>query len=65
MTLEEEKYFTYTSDGYDHHVYYTDSETLSERLDIVTDYEIAGIAIWRLGHEDPVNFNVIDDILNN
>ncbi len=64
MTFEKEKYFTYEKDGYDHFVYYSDHETLEERLNIVTDYEIAGIAIWRLGHEDQENFITINDILN-
>ncbi|MFH1547504.1 MAG: hypothetical protein ABIC57_03385, partial [bacterium] len=56
MTLEKEKYFKYDSNGVSHIVYFNDFETLVEKIDTVKMYKIAGIAIWRLGHEDPKNF---------
>ena len=63
MTLEKEKHFKYKKSGVEHSVYYADNETLEKRLIVVKDYKIAGIAIWRLGHEDPKNFVKINDIL--
>jgi spore germination protein YaaH len=57
-----EKYFSYTAeDGKSHTVYYLDHEVLPKRLDLVKTYNIAGIGIWRLGQEDPANWQVIAD----
>jgi spore germination protein YaaH len=53
MTLEKEQYFTYEKDGFTHTVYYSDNETVQERLRLVDEYDIAGASFWRLGSEDP------------
>jgi spore germination protein YaaH len=54
-----EAWFTY-DDGR-HTVYFTDAAALAERLDTVLQRHpnIAGIAIWRLGGEDPANWAAI------
>jgi spore germination protein YaaH len=54
-----EAWFTY-DDGR-RIVYYTDALALTERLDFIfTRYpDVAGIAIWRLGGEDPANWPAI------
>ncbi|HLN62440.1 MAG TPA: glycosyl hydrolase family 18 protein [Symbiobacteriaceae bacterium] len=47
-------WFTYTNDkGQERIVYYEDARSLAPKLDLVTKYNLAGIAIWRLGLEDP------------
>jgi spore germination protein YaaH len=53
-------YFTYTADGVDRIVYYEDARALGPKLDLVTKYDLAGIAIWRLGLEDPAIWPVIE-----
>jgi len=40
-------------------VYFEDHNTIKAKLNIVTDFNLAGISVWRLGGEDPENFNVI------
>lgn len=54
-----EAWFTY-DDGR-HMVYFTDAQALAERLEFVYSRHphLAGIAIWRLGGEDPSNWEVI------
>jgi spore germination protein YaaH len=54
-----EAWFTY-DDGR-HTVYFTDAIALAERLDTVLQRHpaIAGLAIWRLGGEDPANWAAI------
>lgn len=54
-----EAWFTYGEGR--HAVYFTDAQALAERLAFVTARYpgIAGIAIWRLGGEDPQNWAVI------
>lgn len=59
MTAEKEKYFTYESSGFTHKVYYPDSETVDERINLVKEYEIGGVGIWRLGQEDPEIYNLL------
>lgn len=54
-----EAWFTY-SDG-QQTVYFNDAETMAARLDIIRNNhpDIAGIAIWPLGGEDPANWTAI------
>jgi hypothetical protein len=40
-------------------IYVEDHETLSARLSFVEDLSVGGIAIWRLGGEDPCNAQVL------
>jgi len=55
-------YFKYSDcDGLEHEVWFENSASLGEKLDIVEDYNLRGIAIWRLGMEDPA----VWDVLNN
>ncbi len=57
-------WFTYTNDqGQERIVYYEDARSVAPKLDLVTKYNLAGIAIWRLGLEDPAIWSVIGDKL--
>ncbi len=42
----------YDEKGTRHEVWYEDKSSLSAKLDLVNSYNVAGIAIWRLGFED-------------
>ncbi|MFH2104842.1 MAG: glycosyl hydrolase family 18 protein, partial [Parcubacteria group bacterium] len=44
-------------------VNYEDHKSLAAKLDAVKELDVAGIAIWRLGSEDPENFPTIKDKL--
>ena len=52
-TDEFEKTFSYEKDDESHTVYFADRETVSKRIDLVSEYDIGGISIWRVGGEDP------------
>ncbi|HWI52554.1 MAG TPA: glycosyl hydrolase family 18 protein [Symbiobacteriaceae bacterium] len=53
-------YFEYTKDGAARVVYYENAQSLGPKLDIVKKLNLAGIAIWRLGLEDPAIWPVIE-----
>lgn len=44
----------------DHEVWYENDKSTSAKLDIVAKYDPAGIAIWRLGQEQPEIWPIID-----
>jgi len=52
-------YFLYYQDGIKHEVWFENSYSLSHKLQIVSEFNLAGIAIWRLGYEDPRTWSVI------
>ncbi|HID89958.1 MAG TPA: glycoside hydrolase [Anaerolineae bacterium] len=59
-----ESWFTYTENGAQHEVWYADATTVAARLPLVRQYGLGGIAIWRLGGEDPANWNSIAVVLH-
>lgn len=55
-------YFKYSDgDSAGHEVWFEDAASLNYKLDILEEFGLKGIAIWRLGMEDPA----VWDILNN
>ena len=57
-------HFRYTDEqGIAHQVWFENSESLKSKLDIVNRYDIAGIAIWKLGEEDPAYWQVMREKL--
>ena len=62
-STEGEKYFKYVSGSKSHTVYYADSGTITARVKLANKYKIAGIGIWRLGQEDPKNWEPIKNLL--
>ncbi|WP_378952824.1 glycosyl hydrolase family 18 protein [Pelosinus sp. sgz500959] len=57
-------HFNYTeTDSTNHEVWYENSQSLKYKLDLVNQYNIAGIALWKLGGEDPASWQVIKDKL--
>jgi len=58
-------YFAYKdSDGIDHQVWFENQESLKYKLDLVNRYDIAGVAMWKLGEEDPGYWQVFKDKLH-
>ncbi|HWI64693.1 MAG TPA: glycosyl hydrolase family 18 protein, partial [Symbiobacteriaceae bacterium] len=56
-------YFDYTKDGVARTVYFENAQSLGPKLDLVKRFDLAGIAIWRLGLEDPAIWSVIGEKL--
>ena len=44
---------TYVENGVTHVFWMEDANTVKARLDLAKKYDLAGVAAWRLGHEDP------------
>lgn len=56
-------YFTYSSSGQGHVVWYQDSATVRQRLILAKRLHLHGIAIWALGQETPPVWGVIEEQL--
>lgn len=52
-------FYTYQNAGSEHQVWFENSRSLAYKLDLVKKYDISGIAIWRLGQEDPAYWQAI------
>jgi len=54
-------YFTYSDiDQQEHQVWFENASSLSHKLDVVEEFNLRGIAIWRLGLEDPADWEVLN-----
>lgn len=51
-------HFSY-NDGTSHQVWYENKESLKYKLDLITKYDIAGAALWKLGEEDPNSWPIL------
>ncbi|MHB0869116.1 MAG: glycosyl hydrolase family 18 protein, partial [Chloroflexota bacterium] len=45
--------FSYTKDGHAHELWFEDRASLEPKLALIAQLRLAGVAAWRLGHEDP------------
>jgi spore germination protein YaaH len=55
----QESTYTYILDGKIHTVWFEDSKSFSAKLSLVESYGLSGIAVWRLGQEDPNIWNIL------
>jgi spore germination protein len=49
--------------GDSHEVWFENGASFEAKLRLVTDHRLAGFAAWRLGHEDPSVWTVIDGLM--
>lgn len=56
-------YFSYETNGLKRQVWFESSWSLEHKLQVVKDYGLKGIALWRLGLEDPRTWEVIESHL--
>ena len=57
-------YFKYTDDnGRLHTVWYENSQSLKCKIALVDKYDLAGVALWKLGGEDPNDWPVLHNFL--
>ena len=59
-----EPWLTYTVGSTAHEVWYADGESVAARLPLVARYGLGGIAVWRLGGEDPAAWGAIAAVLH-
>jgi len=58
-------YFSYTAaDGIAHTVWFENGESLKHKLALITKYDIAGAAMWKLGEEDPDVWPVLRELFH-
>lgn len=57
--LVQENWITYYGSGGRREVWFATKRSLEAKLGLVQQYDLAGVAIWRLGGEDPENWSVI------
>jgi len=57
-------YFKYQDSNGSRQVWFENVSSFSEKLNLVYKYDLKGIAIWRLGMEDPKIWDVISDNVN-
>lgn len=59
-SVSKTPYFTYKDEaGINHEVWFENETSLGYKLDIVKDYKLSGIGIWRLGLENDHYWNTI------
>lgn len=60
---EGSPWIRYTDDAGDQHtVWYENAASFEEKISLVLDRNIAGYATWRLGHEDPSSWYVVNSL---
>ncbi len=59
----EESFFNYQHRGKKRTVWFADYRSLSAKLELVEQLDFSGIAIWRLGNEDPKNWTAVREEL--
>jgi spore germination protein YaaH len=59
-------YYKYTdpTTGQRHEVWYENYASLNSKLNLVRQYDLSGVALWRLGMEDPRIWTTISDRVN-
>jgi len=55
----ETPYFTYTKSGVKYEVWYENQYSTAAKMRLVNEYKLRGIAVWRLGYEDPKIWSVL------
>lgn len=62
--VSQTPFFFYTENNQRHEVWYEDAESLKTKLNLIREYDIAGVALWRLGLEDPAMWQTIRERVN-
>lgn len=58
-------FFNYTDDsGKKHVVWFDDARSISDRLDLVTKYNLAGVSYWTINNFYPVNWTILSNKFN-
>ena len=53
----------YTDDNGDPHiVWYENADSFQMKIDVLLNNQLAGFAVWRLGHEDPADWTIIGSL---
>ncbi|NLG68782.1 MAG: LysM peptidoglycan-binding domain-containing protein [Firmicutes bacterium] len=56
-------YFSYAENGVTRVVYFENAESARYKLQLIGRHDLGGMALWRLGFEDPALWDVVEEIL--
>ncbi|HEY8498489.1 MAG TPA: glycosyl hydrolase family 18 protein [Limnochordales bacterium] len=56
-------YFSYTENGVTRVVYFENAESARRKLELIAQNRLGGMALWRLGFEDPALWDVVRQVL--
>ena len=59
---QQSPYFTYTSDGVKHIVYFTDARSIQAEAKLVEQYDLGGISVWSLNKYYAPIFEIITNL---
>lgn len=59
-----QNYAEFEEDGVLYQVWLEDEQSLEVRLNVMKNYDLAGVAAWRLGYERPAIWNVMEGYVN-
>lgn len=57
-------YFTYTSGSSVHTVYYENTQSLTDELNVAREYRLRGVSLWHMGLENSAAWNAISAYLS-
>ncbi|WP_249872245.1 glycoside hydrolase family 18 protein [Oceanobacillus saliphilus] len=61
-TLAQAPFFTYTdAEGLEHEVWFEDARSIQAKFDLIREFELLGIAYWKLGLAFPQNWLLMND----
>ena len=60
--VQQGAHFSYTKGGHTHEVWFEDRSTVDAKLALIAQQNLAGVAVWRLGYEDPLVWQSIDGL---
>jgi spore germination protein YaaH len=58
---EKVHYTVYNNEGLNEYIYLEDAQSFQAKLELVKSYKFRGISVWRLGHEDPAVWQILDE----
>ena len=56
-------YYTYKTGGITHEVWFEDTKSFAQKLALVEEHQLRGVAIWRLGFEEPDLWDHISELM--
>ncbi|MEJ6950659.1 glycosyl hydrolase family 18 protein [Natronospora cellulosivora (SeqCode)] len=51
-------YVRYRSDGIKHEIWFENKESIAKKIKLLREFQLRGVAFWRLGQEDPDVWNI-------
>jgi spore germination protein YaaH len=62
--VEGQNYSAYQKDGAQVEIWLEDEKSIEQKMNVISKYQLAGVAEWKLGFETPAIWNVISRGLN-